>query len=130
MSDLLEELAEFFMRELSLESATQICYNEMPDEGSKCVCIQEPRMGGYVYPQIDAEIHFLKVVARDSTNVLAKALANDCYKLLQTEDGFVELTSNLFINVELQGTPIWEQTDQLARKYFYFTFKVITNRIN
>jgi hypothetical protein len=127
--DILEEFANYLATTLTLEPGVSIAYNEMPDVGTKCVVVQAPRLGGYVAPQIDADTHNIQVVAREATNVLAQQLAMQCYTALLTEDGFVDL-SHVRVSIELQGTPIWQQTDQQARKYYYFQMKVISKRLN
>lgn len=125
MMDILEELQNYIATELSLNPGVDIFRNEMPDTGTKCVCITEPKEAGYVLPQIDAEKHYIKITTREALHDSAKELARQCYRLLRTDDGIVTMP-NLTIFVELQGTPIWERTDQQNRKYYYFTLKVIS----
>jgi len=123
--DILVELQNYIANALSLSPGTSIIRNEMPDSGTKCICITEPKEAGHVLPQIDAEKHYIKITARDALHDDAKELAKACYMLLRTEDGVVSMP-NLTVFVELQGTPIWEKTDQQNRKYYYFTLKAIT----
>lgn len=128
--NILEEIAKYLATALILELAKEITYNEMPDEGIKCVCIQEPRELGYVHPQIDAETHFIEVVVREATNKQAFQLATECKKLLVGECGFIDLSDELTIYTEVQGNPIWKRADQQGRKYYYFTLKVISRILN
>lgn len=129
MIDILEEIAKYLATALSLQSGKEITYNEMLDAGIKTVCVQALRPGGHVFPQIDAELHNIQIVAREASNTLAYALAMRCHAALLTESGIVEL-EKCSISVEMQGTPIWQKTDQQARKYYYFTMKVISKRLN
>lgn len=129
MINILEEFATYLSTKLTLTPGSEIAYNEMPDVSTRCVCVQAPRLGGFVIPQIDAETHNIQIIAREADNELAAQLAMDCYSALWTEDSFVEL-EHCTVSIEMQGTPIWQSTDQQARKYFYFTMKVISKRLN
>lgn len=129
MINILEEFANFLATSIGLTPGSEIVYNEMPDVSTKCVNVQAPKLGGYVAPQIDADLHYIQIVAREASNVLAFELAMQCYSTLLTETGFVEL-ANVTVSVEMLGTPIWQMSDQQGRKYFYFAMKVISKRLN
>ena len=128
--DLLESIVTYLAPLTSLTPGTDIFYNEFTEDPARQVCVQEPQEGGHVYPQIDAEIHFVKVSARDVSSTQAKTLARLCYTSLLAETGLVDLAPDLSVAVELHGTPIWEKADQQGRSYFYFTLKLISKRLN
>lgn len=130
--DLLDKLVTYLAPLVGLTAGTSLFYNEIPpdsDVPSSAMCVQEAIPGDHVFPQIDAEIHILKVTARADTSIAAKSLASLAYVQCYDETGIVTLATDLIVSIELGGTPIWEKTDQEGRSYFYFTMKVISKRL-
>ena len=129
MIDILQVIANKLAADLLLETGVNIFCYELPDALNATIVVQEPKHIGEVFQQIDAETHFIEITARSKGNVAAKELATKCYNCMCNDTGILEQDGVTF-SVELQGTPIWKKSDQQDRKYFYFTMKVITMRLN
>lgn len=130
MANLLNDIASYLAEENDLVPGTSIFYNEMPENEITTVLVQETFMGGHVLQQINAELHRVRITARGLSSTAAETILRSCYTSLLSESGVIELTANNFATIELQGTPIWEKTDQQGRSFFYFTAVVISSRIN
>ncbi len=140
MTDLLEQVVRYLASKLSLKAGTDIFYNEMPDELDKCVLVQEVSTNESVLPQIDAEVHRLRIVARDVSYTAALTLVGLCWRWLLTDiqnydldkredtNGFITLLDGSTVMVTLYGNPVWYNTDQQRRKYYNFYATVITKR--
>lgn len=135
MINLLTDLTEYLGQKLSLVPGTSIFYNSLLDKPDKAVLIESGKFTTDVLPQIDASVHYIRVVTREKTSDDAYELACDCYKWLladtdnDEETGFITLTSGLSVYVQLHGVPLWDKTDQQGRRYYYFTATMITKRI-
>lgn len=140
MIDLLEQVARYLASKTSLVAGTSVFYNEMPDDVNKCVLVQEVQTNGTVAPQIDAEVHRLRISVRESSNTAASNLAYTCWRWLLTDilnydldkredtTGFITLLDGSTVMVTLYGNPVWEKSDQQRRKYYSFYAVVITKR--
>jgi len=128
MANLLSSITTYLRSHVP--AGTNVYYNEMPDDQENNVLVQEVSMGGHVFPQIDAELHNIKVTVRALTSSAAESLARTCYTHLYDETGCIQLAAGDEVVVELRGTPIWEQTDQQGRRFFYFLAVVISKRLN
>lgn len=140
MINLLEELVKYLASTTGLVAGQSAFYNEMLETPAKCILIQELPTSMYVPVQIDAELHKIKLTARDISNTTAKALAVNCWQRLLTNDetfdndpgrditGFITLLDGTTIQVSLYGAPVWERADQQGRKYFTFYAVVLCKR--
>lgn len=141
MSDLLIKLATYLATKLELQTGKDVFYNELPDKPNKAVLLQELEIDSMVPPQINAAKHRIRVSTRDTSNDLAKALADACYRWLTSDNdeyddnieadnttGFIQLDETDSVFVQLRGNPIWDKADQQGRKYFCFTALFITKR--
>lgn len=137
--NLLSDLLTYLAGKLDLTTGTNAFYNEDDQEPAKCLLIQEEPTRIGVPAQINAAVHLVKIVARDSTNALAKTLADDAWRWLLTSDslydtkpekvdttGFVNLGSEKFVYVWLYGVPTWLKADDKGRKYFSFYAQITT----
>lgn len=136
MINLLDELVSYLGSKMDLTPGQSIYYNSMPDTPDLCVALTEVKQGRDVPPQIDASTQFIKVSVRAVTTKEAYQKSTECYRWLlsDTDDltdpnGFIKLLSGLLVYVQLHGNPIWEQTDQKGRRYYYFTMTTITKRL-
>jgi hypothetical protein len=133
--NLLDLLCSYLADRLELVPGDNIVYNEIPDQPDSCVVLQEERSGRIVPPQINAAIHYVRVVVRAETNSAAFSLAQLCWRWLLTDSaeigedttGFLTLLDGTVIHCQLLGTPVWEQADQQGRKYFCF-YALITTK--
>ena len=140
MIDLLDELTSYLASHTGLTPGVSAFYNEMPDEPAKCIVIQEEHHGVSIPVQIDAEIHSIKITARDSSASGSKSLAESCRRWLITDletydedktvdtTGFITLPNKAVVHVRLYSSPVWEKADQHGRKYFCFYASIITPR--
>ena len=140
MTDLLEQVVRYLASKVGLTAGTNIFYNEMPDELDKCVLVQEVPTNETVLPQIDAEVHRLRIVVRDVSYTTALTLTELCWRWLLTDiqnydldkredaNGFITLLNGVKVMVTLYGNPVWYNTDQQRRKYYNFYATVITKR--
>lgn len=141
MTNLLDLVARYLASKMGLVAGTNVFYNEMPDDPAKCVLVQEIQNPGVkVLPQIDAEIHWLRFTARDTTHPLAQALSEQCWRWLLTEianfdldkredsTGFITLDLYCTVQVTLYGNPVWDKNDQKGRKYYNFYATILSKR--
>lgn len=141
MTNLLMNIAEYLGGHGTLVFGTNLFYYEMPETPNECVCVYEEKTNTVAPPQVDAEVHRIRIGVRALTNTAAAEIANLCYRWLFTDDesyetapeasnttGFITLKSGDSIFVDNLCRPIWENVDQQGRKYFYFTATIITNR--
>lgn len=142
MTNLLELVTRYLAAKTGLTAGTQAFYNEMPAEPAKCIVVQEEQNDIFVLPQIDAEVHKVRITARDSSYTLAQSLAELCWRWLLTdidnftidkrEDATGVLTmldpTSTIIHVRLYGNPVFEKADQQGRKYYYFYALITTKR--
>lgn len=141
MTNLLSLVASYLASKLTMTAGTNVFYNEMPDEPAKCVLVQEIQNPGIaVHPQIDGEIHRIKVSVRDTTYELANNLAQLCWRWLLTDKtaftsdkrtdttGFVTIADLATVQITLYGNPVWEKSDQQGRKYYSFYATILTKR--
>lgn len=143
MTDILNKLAQYLATKNSLEVGKEVFYNEVSDKPITAILLQELESTTIVPPQIDAAVHRIRISVRSSTNVLAKQLADSCYRWLiysddmltpsdlEDEDttGFIELDEDTTVYVVLYGNPIWDKVDQQGRKYYSFVARIITQKM-
>ena len=136
MINILDELVTYLGSKVSLTPGQSIYYNSMPDTPDLCVVLNEVKQGKNVPPQIDASTQYIKVTVRAATTREAYAKATECYRWLLSDtndltdpNGFISMLSGLTVYIQLHGNPIWEQTDQRGRRYYYFTMTTITKRL-
>jgi hypothetical protein len=139
MTNLLDKLVTYLALHAELEPGVSAFYNEMPDEPNKCLVVQEEQNGYAVPAQIDAEVHRIRVVARDEGNESACVLAQLCWRWLLTDNaqydtdkrvdttGFINLAGDT-VQVRLFGNPVWDKADQQSRKYYCFYALITTPR--
>jgi hypothetical protein len=139
MTNLLDKLVTYLALHADLEPGVSAFYNEMPDEPNKCLVVQEEQNGYAVPAQIDAEVHRIRVVARNEGNESTSALAQLCWRWLLTDDpqydtdrsvdttGFINLDGSV-VQVKLFGNPVWDKADQQGRKYYCFYALITTSR--
>ena len=141
MSNLLMNIAEYLGGRGTLEYGKNVFYYEMPEVPNECVCVYEEKTNTFAPPQVDAEVHRIRVGVRSTSNTSTAELANTCYRWLYTDDenyevdpeasnttGFITLRNGDSIFVDNLCRPIWDKVDQQGRKCFYFTATIITNR--
>lgn len=140
MTNLLELVTKYLAAKIGLTAGTDAVYNEMPAEPSKCILVQEEQTSLSVLPQIDAEVHKVRVTARDTSYTLAAELAEKCWRWLLTDitnfdidkredaTGFITMLDDTIISVRLFSNPIWEKSDQQGRKYYTFYALITTKR--
>ena len=141
MTNLLSLVASYLASKLTMTAGTDVFYNEMPDEPTKCVLVQEIQNPGLsIHAQIDAEIHRIKVTTREESYQKSLALAQSCWRWLLTDDvafssdtrtdttGFVTLGDLATVQIVLYGNPVWEKSDQQSRKYYSFYATILTKR--
>ena len=141
MTNLLSLVASYLASKLTMTAGTDVFYNEMPDEPTKCVLVQEIQNPGLsIHAQIDAEIHRIKVTTREESYQKSLALAQSCWRWLLTDDedfssdtrtdttGFVTLGDLATVQITLYGNPVWEKSDQQSRKYYSFYATILTKR--
>ena len=141
MSNLLMNIAEYLGGHGVLEYGKNVFYYEMPEVPDECICVYEEKTNTFAPPQIDAEVHRIRVGVRSTSNTKTAELANVCYRWLFTDDenyeadpeasnttGFITLRNGDSIFVDNLCRPIWDKVDQQGRKNFYFTATIITNR--
>lgn len=139
MVDILSRLTTYLALHTSLQAGVSAFYNEMPDEPNKCIVIQEEPHGIGIPAQIDAEVHKIRVTAREASNETACTLAQLCWRWLLTDDaqydidkrtdttGIISLAGKL-VQVRLFGYPVWDKADQQGRKYYCFYALITTSR--
>ena len=142
MTNLLDELVTYLASHVSLEPGVSACYNEMLDETTQCLLLQDIPTMTAVDSQIDAEVHRIRVTVRDASNAAAYLLAGKCYRWLLTDDlgydtdhtvdtsGFITMLSGTTISCQLLGNPVWDKADQQGRKYYCFYAEVISPRMS
>ncbi len=140
MTNLLEQLVLYISSHTDMIPGEAVFYNDMPDEPATCIAVQEQNSSAYVPPQVNAEVHAIKVVVRDVNNTNALVLAQRCWRWMLTDleqydtdkevdtTGFITLPDTSCIQVKLFGSPFWEKADQQGRKYFCFYAQIITSR--
>lgn len=141
MSNLLSNIAEYLGGRGSLVFGANVFYYEMPEMPDECVCVYEEKTNTFAPPQVDAEVHRIRVGVRSKSNTRSAEIANLCYRWLFTDDesyetapevssttGFITLRNEESIFVDNLCRPVWDNVDQQGRKYFYFTATIITNR--
>lgn len=138
--NILQCLVDYMAEKTTLVGGTNLFYNEMPDDPTKCLTFIALKHPIAVPTQIDADVYVVQVVARDDTSTNAFALAKTCYQWLRSSEanynantqettGFINLTSTVEALINLNSTPIWEKTDQRGRRYYTFTATIITKRL-
>lgn len=139
MVNILDSLITYLALHTSLECGVSAFYNEMPEEPTRCIVVQEEQHGIAVPAQIDAAVHKIRVVARDEDNESACTLSQLCWRWLLTDDaqydtdkrvdttGIISLAGKP-VQVRLFGNPVWDKADQQSRKYFCFYALITTSR--
>ena len=141
MINLLDLVARYLASKTNMVAGTSVFYNEMPDDPTKCILVQEIQNPNImVLPQIDAEVHRIEVTARDESAVKAADLARLCWRWLLTDNaaftsdtrvdttGFVTIGDLATVQITLYGNPVWKKSDQQGRKYYHFYATIITKR--
>lgn len=126
-----------------------IVYTQMPDEPQVCICLYEDNTGlqTLIFPQIDAEIHYVRIRIRHTSFDEAYTLAQLTSGFMQTDNeaypyvslseidttGIINLTAELSVQSLMVTTP--KVVDDAAAiqqglRMVEFTVRLITKKLN
>lgn len=144
MKSLLECIAEYLALKLDKVLATDVVIIKMPSEPTECICISELQNILEVPPQVDAQVHYIKVRVRAASFIKALNLAALAAGYMQTDDvnfptvplsqidttGIVNFTDACPAYSNLISTPkaANDDIDQSKERIVEFTCKLITSK--
>lgn len=124
MNDLFSDFESYF-REKNVLGNAAIFFDATQDDPHRAVTLYEYQ-GLTGLPQVAGAVRSMQIVIRDSTVVSAKALANEIYRSLLTEDGILNLTPTRWCMIVLKHPPFKVKVDDKGRPHYGFNVGITT----
>lgn len=122
MADLLFDFETYFKTHNALN---ELYKDYMPDKPDEVTVVQEYQ-GSSPIAQIASVDRSLQFVVRSKSAATAKTKAKELYKLLQTDDGILNLTPERWCMIFLRQTPFKIKVDDSNRVVYGFNVGVTT----